>query len=160
MALRQPSKVNQIADAVLYFCKKIGKAKDESAWLTDPREFKRMLVVGDLTGGMRPLIAVSVANVESVPKGPANHDGTATVAVHIIVDGDPEAETLLNDVASDVIRAVSLNETLGVGADGKPLAQSSYFVSYQPQYDVMQRTGFAVSTVTFEVTYEWAHDAP
>jgi len=158
--LREPSKVNQIADAVLYYVKKIGKAKDESQWLTDPRQCKRMFVIGDITGGLRPLLAVQVMNVESTPKGPAYHDGKVTIGVHIVVDGDPNSESLLNDVASDVIRAISLNETLGGDEVGKPLAQSTYFVSYQPQYDVMLRTGFAVSTVTFEVTYEWAHTAP
>lgn len=150
----KPSRVNEIADAVLAAVSKISRPADMSQWLTVPRAFKRMLMIGDLTIGSRPLLCVQVLKVDSEVAGPAYHEGKAQIGVHIVCDGDEKAEVQLNDIARDIIYAVHKDETLG----GK--VRSIYFTSYEPQYEVMQKSGFGVATVAFEATYEWAHAAP
>jgi hypothetical protein len=152
MALATGSRANQVADEIVELLAKINSARDASAWRTSPRTVKRGLLVGDLTLGSRPLLAVQVLDWEDTRPWATGHLGTIHIGVHIIVDGK-DAEVQLNEVARDVVRAIAVNESLG------EVVASIYPQRYEPQQEAMERAGagLGIATVVFEAVYDWKH---
>lgn len=148
---------NKVADALVAQLRTINASQDAARWLTTPKQVKRGFVVADLQWPT-PAILVQVARWDdSLAYAGREHSCRLTLFAHLLVNPDnPErAESELNSMAADVVRAISDDHSLGgivnVGAAA---------IGYEPNADAMERSGLGVATMTLEATFLWSHGAP
>jgi hypothetical protein len=153
MAERNETPMNELADAVLAKLKTISARKDNS-FLTTPKVVKRVGVFGDFTGMQKPSLALSVVGWEVEPHAFQSFEGKLRLGVHCITENTGETEAELLRLVSDVILALAKDVTVG--------SQAVYLFpqSFEPNIDVTNRTGLAVTTVTFECLYRFDSTAP
>lgn len=153
MADRTETPMNLLAEAVIARLKTISQRKD-SSFLTSPRAVKRLHMLGDFAGAQKPFLALSTLGWEVEPQAGQRFEGTLTLGVHCLAENSANAEGELLRLVSDVILALARDVTVG--------SQAVYLFprSFEPNVDLTNRTGLAVTTVTFECKYKFDSTAP
>jgi hypothetical protein len=153
-AVRTTTPLNLLRESVLTSLAGINHRKN-SAYITTPKTVKRLAELGDFTGAQKPIVALGVTSAEFEPQTAQRFDGKIMFAVHCMTESkraDPEGDLL--DLVSDVILALAANVTVG--------GQAIYLFprSFEPNVDLIARSGLAVTTVIFECMYRFDSTAP
>jgi len=150
---RNPALVNQLADQLLAALRRIDSTLDAGNWLTSPRSFGRGFYVGDL-GALLPALQVRVRQLTDAPLTGSIHRGSLALQVFCLTTGDSRGEVEMQDLVSDVFKAVTDDEDLG------GLAITAYPEQYQYNGPASESAGLTVGIVDVAVEYEWSHGQP
>lgn len=153
MAVRNETPLNELVLAVIVALKGIS-AKKNAAYLTSPASVERLNYFGTLTASQKPLLRVSMVSGEFDPLAAQRLEGNITLGVHCMTENKGDAEGELLRLVSDVILALAVDVTLG----GK--AVYLFPRSFEPNVDLTQRTGLAVTTVNYDLRYKFDSIAP
>ena len=164
MSARPEAVANQIADALVKKLSRISREKQPSEWLTSPH-VDRGLFLGDMSAP-RPALYVSVQRWDHTPGASMGvsgvHESILTLAVACVSESALNtrgAEIELNNLAADVVRAVSLkDEPVEFNIDQAVVYFNPVF--YEPQVDLMERVGLGVTAVIVETRFRWSTQAP
>lgn len=153
MAVRTETPMNSLANAIVEKLRTISHRKD-SAYLTTPRSVERGLALGDFSGKGKPLLALTSFAWECEPVGAQLLDGRLSFVVHCMTENTREAEAELLRLVSDVILCLLNDVTIG--------EQAIYLFprSFEPNVDLISRTGLAVTSITFECLYRFDASDP
>jgi len=146
---------NKICDAIEIALKRIDRVQDAGKWFTVP-SVSRGFMIQDVIAAKKPLLRIETGDYEQTPDMASRHKGVLIVYVWCLTQAaarDSEAE--INELVSDVIRAITDDETLGLG--GGVEAQP---VGYAPDVDAMERYQFGVARVNVRVEFTWDHGSP
>lgn len=148
MAVRTETPMNLLADAIIVKLRTISKRKD-AAYLTTPKSVERSLALGDFAGKGKPILALSISAWEGNPVGASRLDGNLSIVVHCMTENTGGAEAELLRLVSDVILCLLSDVTLG--------SQAIYLFprSFEPNVDLISRTGLAVTSITFDCLYRF-----
>lgn len=152
MTDRTSTPLNELAEAVVDKLKGISQRKD-ARYLTSPRDVKRLHMLGDFSG-QKPMLAVSAVSCTITPAGAQRFDAVLTLGVHCITDNTADAEGELMRLVSDVLLALAADVTVG------SRAQHMFPTGFEPNVDLINRTGLAVTTVNYECQYQYDSTAP
>jgi len=154
-ALPTTSKLNQFLDAVVAALELNVKPQSGLNLVTKTVTVKRMLRLGDFTGAAKPLLVVQMMSWNTEPSGGRRFYGTMRFSVTIMTSADnAKDEQQLLDLATDVVRALCKDETLG------GLVVYTFPVEFTPVVDTATNTGYAQAAVTFESLYIWDAATP
>jgi hypothetical protein len=151
--VRTYTPMNAIAEAILERLAGISHRKD-SAYITSPRSVARLAVLGDFAGMAKPLVALTCLGWEVEPQSGRRFEGTLAFGVHCITENTADAEGELLNLVSDVLYALEQDVTV----DGQ--AVYLFPTGFEPNVDLTNRTGLAVTTVRFECRYKYDAVAP
>lgn len=153
VVVRTTTPMNVLAEWILGRLRNISHRKD-AAYVTTPLSVKRLSTMGDFAGMQKPSLALSSMAWEVEPQCARRFEGTLTFGIHCISENTADPEGELMDLVSDVIYALTQDVQMG--------AQAIYLfpTRFEPNADLSQRTGFAVTTVSFECRYRFNFDAP
>ena len=147
-------RLNTFLDAVVDQLKLNVKPNSGLNLVPNPVTVKRVLRIGDFTGLGKPLLAVQAMSWSAEPGAAQRFAGTLRFAIHCIVSArDGDEQELLN-LATDAIRAVAKDETLG------GLVSYTFPVEFTPLADTTAASGYAQAAVTFETAYIWDAATP
>lgn len=150
----------QAEDRLLFTVGKIRSVTDAPFWLTHP-EYVDRGTMPLLTGLPRPAIVLVCEKIDDHPMGPERHESTYHGAFQCVSEGDPMGIVECHRLASDVMRALAMNENLLNEFDEpfEGLVMVEFF-GYEVRQEVLVQTGLSVATVPVQVRYSWTHDAP
>lgn len=147
----QAAVANRVADAVVDRLKQISKRKDPSKWASDPKQYRRGMVVGDVRGEL-PAYFVQVGLWEgSIPNVSNELRTTARILIHCVsgdLSDDELAERTLNEMAEDAIKA--LREDVQFAG---LVLYCGLNISYRPDGEAAQRSGKGIATL--DVDFYW-----
>lgn len=146
---------NLVADAVVGRLKDVSVRRDPSMWRSEPKSVRRGMVVGDVVGPL-PAFFVQMGLWEgSLPNIAPEMRTTARVLIHC-VSGDlgtgELAETVLNQMAEDAIKALRIDTTFG-----GLVMYNGLNISYRPDGEAAQRSGKGIATL--DVDFYWEYPA-
>lgn len=152
--VRVAAKLNNFLDSVVDTLKTISKRKNP-AFLSSPKSVKRLMLAGDFAGKEKPFLTVHVVDWTATPSGFQRFDGELRFGVNCVVgDLADDAEKALLELVSDVILAVSSDVTF----EGQVFY--CFPESFEPNVDLMRRSGLAITTVVFKVSYRFDWFSP
>lgn len=157
-ALPTTCKLNQILDAVVLRLQQQVKPRVGLNLVPSPVTVKRVMRLGDANGLAKPLLAVQGMGWVPEPRAARRFDGILRIAIHCFITAKEHDETELNDLVTDVVRAMQVDETLTT--DGKPLVSYCFPVEFTPVLDATAPTGFAQAALVYEANYVWDAETP
>lgn len=161
MTARNQAMMNRVADALLTNLKEIGLSS-AGQWLTKPKVVQRGIAV-DVANLPKPglfLMCAGWGPNEPIGLISGNMTGRCSTKFRVLCVTDKpvtsrEAEQELNNLAADVINAVSLDYQLGT------LLQSGYLnvTGYEPEVDI-STDRWSVASVEITGTWLWDTTSP
>ena len=150
---RTVTPMNLLALAIINKLRDISARKD-SRFITSPMAVNRLTLAGDFTGTQKPFLALTCMGWEVEPQAGSRFEGVMTFGVHCVTENNADAEGALLNLVSDVFLALAQDITLGA------TAMYLFPRSFEPNIDLINRTGLAITTVTYECRYKFDSTAP